>query len=148
MDDGDGLGCLGIIASLSALVFIAVSFPTWRRGLVSLGLGDTASWWLGIIGAIIFAALTIGFLRLAHLQLAGEVGGALMLAVWLVYGLIALGYGLVFRAGHPPAWLLDPPLLVELLLDHPPRWMLITERVIEGVIGSFLCLATIGRRLR
>lgn len=148
MDDGDGLGCLGIIASLSALVFIAVSFPTWRRGLVNLGLSQTSSWWLGIIGALIFAALTVGFMWLVNLQLAGEIGGPPMLAVWVGYGLIALGYGLVFRAGHPPAWLLDPPSLLELLLDNPPRWMLITERVIEGIIASFFCLAAAGRRLR
>lgn len=148
MDDGDGLGCLGIIASLSALVFIALSFPTWRRGLVNLGLSQTSSWWLGIIGALIFAALTVGFMWLVNLQLAGEIGGPVMLAVWVGYGLIALGYGLVFRAGHPPAWLLDPPSLLELLLDNPPRWMLITERVIEGIIASFFCLAAAGRRLR
>lgn len=146
MDDGDGVGCLGFVAGLSALVFIAMSFPTWRRGLVSLGLSQTASWWLGIMGALIFAALTIGFMRLVHLQLAGDIGGPHMLAAWVGYGLIALGYGLVFRAGHPPAWLLDPPSLLELVLDNPPRWTLVTERVIEGVIAAVLCLAAVGRR--
>lgn len=147
MDDSDGPGCLGFIAGLSVIALVLLSFPAWRRGLVSLGLSETTSWWLGIIGAFVFAALTIGITRLAHRyavnrDYAEDVGCLPVLGAVAVGIVIALLYGRVVVAGDPPTWFVDPPSLAGLILDDPPTWLLVTERIAECVTGTVIVFAS------